>query len=178
MKYIIIILLVILIVVFTAKKSIEYKKEKLEEKCDFNCGKHLTEGTCLSCEKCGVCKIVNNNKISTYCLPGNEKGSYFNEQCKGDSWSFRGENQVVVNPQIVLTNEPKKYNISSYTDILKDMRQPYNEKNTYDGSTKQLGTTIISEESEKKLGITKIKNEISSYNDVLLELDNLSKFFK
>ena len=179
MKHIIIILLIILIVVFTAKKSIEYRKEKMEETCDYNCGKHKTEGECLSCENCGVCKLVDNDKVTTYCLPGDASGSFFNEQCKGNVWTFRGETGVTVNPTIVLTNEPKKYTSSgtSYTDILKAMGQNIEVKNNVSGSNKQIGTQVI-EEEDKKIGETSATIETKSYDDILTELDNLTKFFK
>jgi hypothetical protein len=174
MKYILIILLVILILIFIEKKSIEYKKEKLEETCDYNCGKNKSEGSCLSCKNCGVCKLVDGNRINTYCLPGDKNGALFNEQCKGNAWNFRGDyNTDNVKSEIVLTREPRKYNVSStsYTDILKEMGQNIEIKNEVYDSTKQIGQTIVSEESEKKI-------ELKSYNDVLTELETLSNFFK
>lgn len=178
MKHIIIILLIILIVVFTAKKSIEYRKEKLEQTCDYNCGKHLSDGACLSCKNCGVCKLVDNNKVTTYCLPGDKNGAMFNDQCKGNAWTFRGTD-VTVNPKIVLTREPKKYTVSttSYTDVLKQMGQNIEVKNIVTDSTKRIGT-VVSEEADKKIGVSTATVETKSYNDVLAELESLSNFFK
>ena len=182
MKHIIIILLIILIVIFTAHKAVEYKRENLEELCDFNCGKHQTEGACLSCKNCGVCKLVKNNKIITYCLPGDKNGSFFNEECKGNTWNFAGETTIQPpTSAIVLDRKPRDYTISSsstdYSDILKGMGQQVEEKNNVTGSTQKIGTTNIKEE-DKQIGMSSINVENKSYDSILLELESLSNLLK
>jgi hypothetical protein len=154
MKYIIAILLIILIVFFTMKKSIEYRKEKLEEVCDANCGKHTTEGTCLSCKNCGVCKLTRRDKVYTYCLPGNNDGAFFNEECKNTAWTFRGDESkpIETKPKITLEYKPRIYTPSSstrYDDILKSIGQQTVTKQYVSTTGDAIGVTSATPQEEK-----------------------------
>ena len=191
MKYIIAILLIILIVFFTMKKSIEYRKENLEEVCDTNCGKHKTEGLCLSCKNCGVCTLRNRDKVYTYCLPGNTDGAFFNEQCKNTAWTFRGDESietepVETKPKITIDNTPRNYSSNtsstsstSYEDVLKSLGQKIETKPTVNTSGDAIGTTIIKQEDAKisQTG-TVISTKYKSYDEVITELESISAFFK
>jgi hypothetical protein len=178
MKYIVIILFIILILFFESIKSIEYKKEKLEV-CDYNCGKHQTEGECLSCKNCGVCRLVKNNTIKTYCLPGDKNGSFFNEDCKGNTWTFKGDDiqQLITTPVVpVVERTPRNNSVSSYSDILKGLGQKVDEENILKEDVKYIGKTIIPEEKDRQIGISNLENK--SYQDVLNELESLSNLLK
>ena len=185
MKYIIAILLIILIVFFTMKKSIEYRKENLEEVCDTNCGKHKTEGSCLSCKNCGVCKLTSRDKVYTYCLPGKKEGAFFNEQCKDTAWTFRGDESietVETKPKITIDNKPRNYSSSSatsYQDLLKSMGQQTVTKPTVTTSGNAIGTTPSQEEEQKILGTrSAMTTTKKSYAEVIAELESLSAFIK
>ncbi len=188
MKYIIAILLIILIVFFTMKKSIEYRKEKLEEVCDTNCGKHKTEGSCLSCENCGVCKLTRRNKIYTYCLPGDDKGATFNEQCKGTAWTFNGtpSEPTTTQPRITIDNKPRTYtepsSASSYADVLNSLGQQSDAKTTVSTYGDKIGVTKIAEDEEIKIQSTGVSisttTKQKSYDEILAELEKISLYFK
>jgi hypothetical protein len=187
MKYIIAILLLILIVFFTMKKSIEYRKEKLEEICDANCGKHTREGSCLSCKNCGVCKLTRRDKIYTYCLSGDKNGSYFNDQCKGLAWTFNNNvaEPTQTQPKITIDTKPRTYvqtsNSISYPDILSSIGQQVDKKSTVSTYGDIIGVPKSNDETlnEKKIGVTTLPSiKQKSYNDIIAELQRLSLYFK
>jgi hypothetical protein len=167
------------------KKSIEYRKENLEEVCDANCGKHKTEGSCLSCKNCGVCKLTKRDKVYTYCLPGNKESAFFNEQCKNTAWTFRGDESkepVETKPKITIDTKPRTYTSSSatsYDDLLKSLGQQNQKKSTVNTSGDAIGTTTLQEE-EKILGVrsSAMTTTNKSYTEVLSELERLSAYFK
>ena len=168
------------------KKSIEYKKENLEEVCDTNCGKHRTEGSCLSCENCGVCTLTKRDKIYTYCLPGNKDGAFFNEQCKNTAWTFRGNEsipEVETKPRITIDNTPRNYSSissTSYKDVLKSIGQKTETKPTVSTSGDAIGvtTTVIEEDVKISERGTVISAKYKSYDQIINELESLSAFFK
>ncbi len=188
MKYIIAILLIILIVFFTMKKSIEYRKEKLEEVCDTNCGKHKTEGSCLSCENCGVCKLTRRDKIYTYCLPGDDKGALFNEECKGTAWTFKGtpSQPTTTQTRITIDNKPRTYtepsSASSYADVLNSLGQQVDTKTTVSTFGDKIGVNTTSKEEEVKIQSTGVSisttTKQKSYDEIIDELQKLSLYFK
>ena len=61
--------------------------------CDHNCGKY-SDAECLRCVNCGVCTTTKTDaetgKVTTTkrCLPGNTKGSLFEDACKGPNWKY------------------------------------------------------------------------------------------
>jgi hypothetical protein len=184
MKYIIVIILLLLIVFFTMKKSIEYRKENLEI-CDANCGKHTTDGSCLSCENCGVCKLTRRDKIYTYCLPGNKDGAYFNEECKNTTWTYRGDESIPpleTKPKITLEYKPRIYTptpSTGYDNILKSIGQKTVQQQTVSASGNPIGVTVPEEEKVELIGTrSAISATPKTYNEVLDELERLSAFFK
>jgi hypothetical protein len=171
MKYIIIILLVLIILLFYSKQNIEYRYENLEQ-CDQNCGKFKTEEDCLNCKYCGVCKLVSRGKLYTYCYPGDKDGAYFNESCKGDAWTFKGDTQKTTPTEkniITLDRTPRDYTVQPTTkeDILKALNE----------ITEKTEETPKQEQVEIKE--KEIKPELKSYQDILAELENLlNSFYK
>ncbi len=170
------------------KKSIEYRKENLDEVCDTNCGKHKTEGSCLSCENCGVCKLTSRDKIYTYCLSGDKNGAFFNQQCKGTAWTFRGNEAepTATKPKITIDNKPRTYmepsSASSYEDILNSMGQQVDTKTTVSTFGDNIGVSKIGEDEEVKIQSTGVSisttTKQKSYDEIIDELQKLSLYFK
>jgi hypothetical protein len=135
MKYIIIIILILIIIIFfliQKKKQIEYKEKYTSMECDFNCGKYKNDEECLSCKNCGLCSLTDNKgKKIKQCLPGTKKGSFFNNLCSGNSWSYyddkkRKELEEQKMANIVLTKvkeEIVQEEINAYDRILSAMGQ-------------------------------------------------------
>ena len=61
--------------------------------CDHNCGKY-SDKDCLRCVNCGICRTTKRDKVTgkmtttKRCLPGDQNGSLFDEECKGANWHY------------------------------------------------------------------------------------------
>jgi hypothetical protein len=197
MKYIIILILLIIILLFllNKKKQIEYKEKYTSLECDYNCGKYNTDDECLECENCGICSLTDNKgNTKKQCLPGTKNGSFFNQSCKGNAWTYyddekRKEIEENKKTKIVqlkkVGQEVNQEELSEYDKILLAMDKNLTKRYS-DIKPKQIIKPIfkpsepilqpVIQKSEKSQINTNSKNKISTYDEVLLELESLSSF--